>query len=52
MKLILLKVKDIETGEIVHTVGPVAENRSDRVMIGMLTNMNRDKYCVIEEEVE
>lgn len=51
MGQVLLKIKDMETGEIVHTVGPVSEHKSERVLRGMLINLNRKKYCVVEEKV-
>ena len=50
MRQIILKVKHISTGEIVKTLGPMSERKAEKVTMGLLINMNRDEYCVVEEE--
>lgn len=49
-----LLVRRIETREIVHRVGVsnLSPNYIDRVVRGMLINMNRDKFFVDESEVD
>ena len=51
MKQVMLKVRDMTTGEVVKTLGPIGEHKAEKVLMGMLRNMNTDRYCVDEEEV-
>lgn len=49
----LLKVRDLETGEVVETITVNgSEDKVDRVMSGLLINMNTDRYVVDEMPVE
>ena len=47
-------VKEISTGEVVKEieVGNPSERRAERIMRGMLINMNTDKYYVDDSELE
>ncbi|KKM98687.1 hypothetical protein LCGC14_1155330 [marine sediment metagenome] len=51
MRQIRLDITRIKTGEVVRSVGPVPESRAERVLRGMLINLNRDEYFVKEVEV-
>lgn len=52
MKKQYLYVRDIETREVVHTVDVTGrnENMVEKVMRGMLINMNTNKYFVDDSE--
>lgn len=45
-----LDVLDLQTQKIVHTVEvkDATDQKVERVMAGMLINMNTDRYCVLE----
>jgi len=49
-----LRVRSFDTREIVHSVGLTNIGRSyvEKVMMGMLRNMNTDKYFVDDSEVD
>lgn len=46
-------VRDMTTGEIVETmhVNPRNERQHERFMLGLLRNMNTDRYVVDDDEV-
>lgn len=49
-----LRVKKLYTNEIVHSVGlqQINQNYVEKVMRGMLINMNKDDYYIDDSEVE
>lgn len=49
-----LLVREIATREVVHRVGVsnLSENYVDRVVRGMLINMDRERFIVDENEVD
>lgn len=49
-----LRVRDLETGKSVHSVAinNLSDRHVERVMLGMLRNMNRDKYFIDDGEVD
>jgi hypothetical protein len=46
-----LYVKNMETGEIVHEL-ETTQSRYERVMAGMLINMDTDKFCIDDSEFD
>jgi len=49
-----LRVRSFDTREIVHSVGvePYNLRHVEKVMMGMLRNMNTDKYFIDDSEVD
>ena len=49
-----LRVRSFDTREIVHSVGlsNLKESHVEKAMMGMLRNMNTDKYFIDDSEVD
>ncbi len=47
-----VKIKQISTGEVVETMGPMDEHRAERVTSGASINMNHEEYEVVIEDEE
>jgi hypothetical protein len=50
-----LRIKEIETGNVIKSVkltGPLCERRVDRIMSGLLRNMDTDRFFVDDSEVD
>ena len=39
-----VRVIETETGEEIKNLGPMSEGKADKVELGLLRNMNRDKF--------
>ena len=49
-----LRVRSFDTREIVHSVGlnNIGHSHVEKVMMGMLRNMNTDQYFIDDSEVD
>lgn len=50
-KQVRVTVKDFETRSVIQDLGVMSESRAEKVMMGLLINMNTENYFVDEEEV-
>lgn len=46
---VILRVRDLATGEVVKTLGPMSESKADKVTMGLLRQIDPNRFCVDEE---